>query len=525
MITFFAPIRHPSSPVTGLRLRAGRRPSGTPHAGSQDGFTLIEVVVSSLIVGIVTLGTFAGFDALGKNGADQRHHNEATVLAAQSQEALRSDPALALDELAATAGHTYTQTVQGTVYTIKQTAEFKNDAGTGGTCTTVAGQSAEASSYIRTSSSVRWSGLAKARPSVTETSLITPPVGSALEVDVLNGGKPELPVAGVTVLADGAETTTGEKGCVIYTGIPATTTEVEAYKTGYVTQGGAPQFIEKEASITPNVITHVGVILAQGSSITAKFRYNGSTTYTHENNKKESVSEPVKSDTFVAGNEGIVGSPKLMGGSTRFTFNAASEYATAPGTYEATATTPIEAVHYPTGDLFPFQSGWAVYAGDCSLNNPEKYGVKIEETPKLTAGANLSTYVPLSYVTLNLYKGTKTSEGLTATSPYPVKITNVSCTTPLALPPDDSYKATYEHTNSTTAEAHLTNPFQPFGAFKLCVYNSAASKTYTATYTNSSVAGSKVNIFLGNGAGTYSEGTEASKVEVSVATGQATNTC
>jgi prepilin-type N-terminal cleavage/methylation domain-containing protein len=520
MITFFSPIRHHSSCLTRLRVRCGR---GLGRAGgrrSQDGFTLIEVVVSSLIVGIVTLGTFAGFDALGKNGADQRHHNEATVLAAQSQEALRSDPALALDELAATTGHSYTQTVQGTVYTIKQTAEFKNDSGTGGTCTTTAGHSAEASSYIRTSSAVRWSGLSKTRPSVTETSLITPPVGSALEVDVLNGGKPELPVAGVTVLAAGSETTTGEKGCVIYTAIPATTTEVEAYKLGYVTPGGAPQFVEKETSITPNVLTHVGVTLAQGSSITAKFKYSGGTSWSHPNNKGETISEAVKGDTFVAGNEGLVGSPKLMAGSTRFTFNAASEYATAPGTYEASATTPISATHYPTGDLFPFQSGWAVYAGDCSLNNPEKYGVAIEKTPKLTAGANLATSVPMSYVTLNLYKGTKVSEGFTTTSPYPVKITNVSCTTPLALTPDDSYKATYEHSNTTTAEAHLTNPFQPFGAFKLCVYNSAASRIYTATYTNSTVAGSKVNIFLGDTAGTnYSEGAEASKVEVSVATG------
>jgi prepilin-type N-terminal cleavage/methylation domain-containing protein len=511
MLTFFAPIR--PSPRTLTRLRR------------ESGFTLIEVLISSLIVGIVTLGTFAGFDALGKSDADQRHHNEATVLAAQSQEALRSDPSLALNELVSNGGHTYTQTVQGTKYTIVQTAEFKTASGSTATCNAAAGQSAEASNFVRVSTSVRWSSLSKSRPAVTETSLITPPVGSGLEVDITNGGKPETPVPGVTVFDEGVETTTGENGCVIYNGIPATTTEVEAYKVGYVTKSGEFRFIAKEVSVAPNVITHKGVILAQGGSITAKFKYKGAESWTHENNEKKSVTEPVKSDTFVAYNNEIGVNPELMAGSTRFVYNGVSEYATSPGTYEATATTPIESVHYPTGDLFPQQGAWTVYAGDCALNNPEKYLVPIEKPgPKVTAGANVTTSVPLSYVALNVFKGTKESEGFSAFSPYPVKITNLSCTTPLAAVPNDAYQATHEHSNSTTAETHLTNPFQPFGKFKLCLYSTEKKETFTATYTNSTVEGSKVKFYLGHATGTYTEGSEPSLVEITVAAA-ASNTC
>jgi type II secretory pathway pseudopilin PulG len=536
MHTFFARHRSVRRSTIGRvsTARAGERPRpGRPWAGSEDGFTLIEVVVSTLIVGLVTIATFAGFDVLGKADADQRHHNEATVIAAQSQEALRSDPALALDELINAGGHTYTQTVQGTKYTVSQTAAFQSGSGGTATCNAAAAHASETSYYIRVSSSVRWSVLGKSRPAVTETSIITPPIGSALEVDVTNGGTPELNVAGVTVFSEGAETTTGVNGCVIYNGIPATTANVEAYKHGWVTKGGEHSYIAKEVSIAPNVITHVEVQMAQAGAITAKFLYKGLATWEREVGKPATL-ETVKGDTFVAFNNQLHPTPESEVGSTRFEFNAAGEYAPVPEKYEATATTPIEPTNYPYGTLFPFEvkQKWSVYAGDCAKNSSELYGV----TPGsvvVTAGNDVSVSVPMSYVAVNVYEKLKTTEGLTTKSPYPVKITNVSCTTPLSPLPNNAYKATYNtaykatyaHANTTTAEAHLTQPFQPFGKFSLCLYNEAAKKTYTATYTNSTVAGSKVNIFLGAGAGTTTEGAEATKVEVTVATGQLTNTC
>jgi Tfp pilus assembly protein PilV len=467
--------------------------------------TLIEVLISSVIVGIVTLGTFAGFDALGKSDADQRHHNQATVLAAQSQEALRSDPATALNELVNKGGHVYTQTVQGTKFTITQTAQFETGSGTSAACNAAAGHSSEASNYIRVSSAVKWSSLGKTRPPVTATSLITPPVGSALEVDVTNGGKPETAVSGVTVNAEGVETTTGENGCVIYNGIPSTTVALEAFKFGYVTKSGAYKYLAKEVSIAPNVITHDSIFLAQGGYITANFKYNKGAT-------------AVAGDTFVAVNNEIGVNPETMAGGTKIVFNAESAYTTVPGTYGTTAKTPIEPLHYPTGNLFPQPSAWTVYAGDCAANNPEKYGVPLEVGgSKVTGGANTITSVPMSLVTLNVYKNTKaTPEGLFTTS-YPATITNISCTTPLAATPNDAYQANYEHPNSTSTAGHLTNAYQPFGKFKLCFSN--GSKTFTSTYTNSSEAGSTINVYLKALNGTTTEGSGATLVETTVATG------
>ena len=464
--------------------------------------TLIEVLISSLIVGIVTLGTFAGFDALGKSDADQRKHNEATVLAAQSQEALRSDPATALNELISQGGHTYTQTIQGTKYTIKQAAQFETGSGATATCNAAAGHSSEASNYIRVSTAVSWSSLGKSRPPVTENSLITPPVGSALEVDVTNGAKTETAVSGVTVLAEGVETTTGENGCVIYNGIPSTTVSVEASKFGYVTKSGAYKYVAKEVSIAPNVITHSGIFLAQGGSIKANFKYNKGAT-------------PVTGDTFVAANNEIGVNPETMAGAVEVVFNSESAYATVPGKYGEKAKTPIESLHYPTGDLFPQPRAWAVYAGDCAANNPEKYkGSPEPGSATVTPGGEAVTSVPMSLVTLNVYKGTKATPESLVTTSYPITIVNLSCTTPLAATPNNAYKANYEHPNSSTTTGHLTNAYQPFGKFKLCL-TKEAGKIFASTYTNSTEAGSTVNIYL-KATSSYSEGSGETAVETTV---------
>jgi prepilin-type N-terminal cleavage/methylation domain-containing protein len=519
MITFSAPTRLPSRLLTRLRRAAGHGHGETLASRfhrAQDGMTLIEVVITSLIVGIVTLGTFAGFDALGKRDADQRQHNVASVLAAQSQEALRSDPAIALNELVSAGGHTYTQTAQGTKYTITQTAVFKQGSGETATCNAAAGHSAEASNYVRITSTVSWSSLGKARPPVTESSIITPPVGSALEVDVTNGGSPETPVSGVTVLDEGVETTTSENGCVLYNGIPSTTTEVEAFKPGYVIPNGEFTYFAKEVSIAPNVITHKPITLALGGYITAHFTYSG---------------KPALGDTFVAANNETKTPPELIAGSTEkgFSFNGAGEYATVSGKYSETATSPREPTHYPNGNLFPFKQSWTVYAGDCSVNNPAKYKAAEEGTVAgngvVPAGGSVAVTVPMSYVTLNVYKGITEAEGLALNKEYPIKITNLSCTSPLAATPLNAYKATYEHSNTTNPEAHLTNAYQPFGKFKMCLYSSGEKKTYTATYTNSTVAGSKVNLYIKHAAESYTEGSGKTQVEITVAKEQATNTC
>src|ERR1700677_3628759 len=127
--------------------------------GSERGDTLIEVVISALLTGLIV----------------------AAVLAAQSQEQLRSDPASSLDVLESTP-HSYTQTVGGTTYTITQSAKFVNGVeGTVGCSNT----KSEEGKYVAVTSSVDWHALEVAkRAPVSQSSVITPPDGSGLEVDI-----------------------------------------------------------------------------------------------------------------------------------------------------------------------------------------------------------------------------------------------------------------------------------------------------------------------------------------------------
>ncbi len=213
----------------------------------------------------------------------------------------------------------------------------------------------------------------------------------------------------MTVVAGEAEATTGEAGCAILGGIPATKITVEAFKVGDVTEAGAVRNISPELSIAPNVTTHKEVVLNTGSYITAKF--------THEGKK-------ATGDTIVAYNPKMNLAPDFEVGSTRFGAFAkeTGEYEARTGEsptaedlepYREKATTPISPEYYPTGDLFPFEKGpWEAYAGDCPANNPAEIDPsQISESSisvALEPGEDPTISVPMSEVNLTAYKGTKT---------------------------------------------------------------------------------------------------------------------
>src|ERR1700734_4137504 len=74
-----------------LHLHVAHRLLSTLAAESaaESGVTLIEVVISALLVAIIAIGTLAGFDSAGRATTDERQHNQATLLAEQDEELLR----------------------------------------------------------------------------------------------------------------------------------------------------------------------------------------------------------------------------------------------------------------------------------------------------------------------------------------------------------------------------------------------------------------------------------------------------
>jgi hypothetical protein len=497
-------------------------------------------MVSALMVGFIVIATFTGFNAANHTTADERTHDQAAQLAAQSLEEMRSDSAATLDTIEKVAGvgpeHTYTQTIGGQKYTIAQSDEWIPDNNPNANCSASSKEhSSQAGNYLRIATSVDWHQLeVEKRPPLRQYSIITPPDGSGLEVDVVNGRTPEQPVAGVTVIAGEAEATTGEAGCAILGGIPATKITVEAFKVGDVTEAGAVKNISPELSIAPNVTTHKEVVLNTGSHITAEFMHG---------------SEKAKGDTIVAYNPKINLAPDFEVGSTHYGsfISQTGEYNALPGEppttedpepYREKSTTPVSPTYYPTGDLFPFEKGpWEVYAGDCPANNPAEVDPsEISESSisvALEPGEDPTIKVPTSEVNFTAYKGTKSTIIGHETIARPVKITNTECLktkekeetkNKAAYLPNNASQYSVVHTqDTTTTTGQLEAPFQPFGkSFTLCLWDETEHKTYTTTYAEEKILGTTINFYLKEAAGKY---TESGGHSVEVKTGQFTNTC
>jgi Tfp pilus assembly protein PilV len=496
--------RRPSASGSGAPAQGRAQPDGSAaeqpsrsSAGAEDGFMLVEVIISALLVAIIVVATFNGFDAASRLSADQRRHAEAALLAAESQEKLRTDPAAALDALES-ASHTYTREVGGTKFKITQTAKPISGGGAAG-CS-VNESSRENGANIQITSSVTWFLLEERNsPPVKQSSIITPPVGSALEVDVSNGGTPKLPAAGVTASAKftpvgsgstaTAEGTTGSAGCVVLTGLATTSATVEIVeKPNFVTTGGDLKYpLQENVSIAPNLTTQLAVSYDEGGRITAEYTYKGETSW---------EGQPVTGNTFVVFNESIpAGDPKFQTGSQEFKYQGSGEenYEAVTTTSGTTASTAANPAKYAKGDLFPFSTTWGVYGGDCPKNG--NYPEAKTAGGIVTPGGNTVVKVPLSYVNLTVSQGTVFSPGAIESTPAEALFTNVECEG-YELP-NNAFAASLVHSQTTNSSGHLGHPFQPFGKEKLCVYDKAAKRTYTSTFTNSETKGTARNVYFG----------------------------
>jgi Tfp pilus assembly protein PilV len=478
------------SAACGLLAAARKR---LARSAGEDGFLLIEVMVSALLVSLIVTATLSGFDVAGKVTSDQRHRGEAELLAAESEEQLRSDPATALDELVGRP-HTYKTSINGVTYTVLQEATSIAANGSKTGCTVTETTSSTAANF-RTVSTVSWNTQEKSkRPPVKQTSIISPPTGSGIEVDIVNGANG--PVSGVTARAkfipneSGAEAwvegTTGPSGCIVLSGIQSTEAKVEILeKTGFVTPNGnlAPKPVS--LPIAPNVTVHQQFQFAEAGAIRAEFTYKGATSW---------EGKEVKSDTFVAGNALVSTKPEQEVGSTSIVTQTGGEepYEALTGTYAPSASYTAKASKYPLGDLFPFATAWSVWSGDCSANKE----AVAEPGAIVTSGNTTTAKVPVAVTKLSIYKGTGPSNPETAVEESlkptkvgapEVKITNTGCAS--AETPNNATGLEYVHTQKETLPAstkgsQLENPFQPTGTFSMCLVSSAKKQTYTVSYAN-----------------------------------------
>ncbi len=419
---------------------------------AQAGFALMEVLISAVILGLIVVATFTGFDVADHASADERARAQADVIAQQDEDRLRS---FQIDQLS-TLSETRTLEYNKTHYTVESTGEFITDSTGETSCST-----ATAASYVRTTSKVTWSG-AGTRDPVVETSLISPPAGGALIVKIINA-KGE-PVSGMPIVATGpapsagtVSATTGIKGCVIFAGLAEGEYKATASETGWINNksGGAePLPAEQAVTIAPGTTDKKEFEFDRPGELKVSFATTNSAA--------------PEGDTFVAENTGIP-TPGFR------TFGAS-------GTYATTVTSGKT--------IFPFPGNYTVYAGTCQADEPSQNGQPESSDlgVPVPPGETAAITVALPAINIQVFSGiNSTSEKMTS---FSASLKDEGCG-------GNVHK--FSTASATNGELHKG---MSYGKFKLCVTGKVGVKYKKATnivINNESSSGTTLQpIYLGS---------------------------
>lgn len=411
---------------------------------SEQGDSLIEVLIAAVLLALIVAGTLTGLDSTNRATSLQRSRSQADALAEQTEEQVRSEPIKLLAELES---HPELNTVKegGTEYTVETKATYIDDS----TGTASCSSSAAKAQYLQTTSKVTWPSQGASKP-VVESSIISPPPGAALIVQVTESGTP---VQGATVTATGPapETAThtletSENGCAILAVQPGEY-KINASKPGYVDPNGYVR-TEEDPSVTRSVYIPAettakeGYYLGRPGKVTVNFTGG-------------------EGDTFVA-------------------FNTGMTKPTSPfGTVES-YTTSIPS----TVTLYPFATKYTVYAGACEADKPSTIGPENEVL--VPPAGSATTTLTLPQLALAVYNGTSSSSQGELIAGASGSVLDEGCNTKRRFT-----------TNSSGAMPH---PSLPYGNYTLCVTAKVAGvqRRYLGTkIAIATASGAKETVYLG----------------------------
>ncbi len=455
----------------------------------ESGLTLIEVVISSLLVAVIAIATLTGFDSAGRAVADERSHNEATLLAGQDQERMRGMSVTELTQFAhetRTVTEGGTKSEGGTKFTIESSAEYVSASKETLTCKTAENATA---SYIKTSTVVTWPELNKLssagkREGVKQSSVVSVPQTTTLEVKVANQNNE--PVEGATVTVKGPATelsaTTSALGCVVFGSIADKKVEVDASKLNWVNHEAESPPPAKPVTLSTTTLTTTEFVIAEPGALNVEWESNGTSG--------------IRGDTAYASQAGIATPSGFIVGTA--------------GTF-ATSATLKGLFPFVTAGKPPTANPYTVYAGDCEKNNPEVVtanAVKdrsVQVEPGEATSKTVSVEVPP--VKFEAKSGTgigNQGSGVTSTS---AKLINKECSGTVVR---NASPVIYEHPISIVA-GKLEPASAPYAkALEVCVVFSEGGKWYknkTAAFANSAKTGVTVSTLYVKGSGV----TESSK--------------
>jgi type II secretory pathway pseudopilin PulG len=441
---------------TGMPRPAADTPS------DQEGFIIIEVLVSAIILALVAGAVLTLITATTRSAASQRDRATAYDLAQADQARLRTMQIPTLNNLdqlneQLPSLHQKGTTLGGTTYNVESKAVFVNNRAGGVSCTA----ENDSADYIQLTSTVTSPAL---NSPVTIQSVVSPETGSldpthgTLAVEAENAAGQ--PISGVAVHLAGTAygRTTETQGCANFADLPAGRYTV-VYEAG-------PSLVNPngETKETKEVVVSAGSTPERSFG---KFDLPGTI-------EPEFVYvEPVTGVLRPAPVDSMLAVPQT-GGSPRAFGKVGGE----------------RAAKLIGNTLYPFKGvNYTVYAGSCSSNNPNPTSTNpennvglwsVEVPPGTTlppAGSKVQIHVPALELTVE--NGSKPVGGAK------VVVTDENC---------KSGTGEGKRTFITNAAGHLsraesgvTEAGLPFGTYKICASKKIGSTTLKAEVTKVSV--------------------------------------
>ena len=397
---------------------------------------LVELLMASLLVALISIGLYTAAVGASRGSANDRHRSVAATLAQQDQERMRAFKATDLSNYRASRP----VTVAGTTYTVDSRGRWVSDSS--GLLSCSSGSSS--ANYLHITSSVSWPSMGSLKPIVLR-SLVAPPNGSlaankgSLAVKITDNATNPISGQSLTLGAPAnISDTTDSSGCAVFGGVTEGNYTLSFSQAGYVDVGGN-NAVSKTVSVTAGTTTTENIEYAQAGAIDVSF-------------DTKVGSFPVQA----AQAQSLTVAHSNLPAPGRRTFDPAGF---SHSTISATS-------------LFPFTSGYNVYAGSCAANDPSLYDSNYFTTNPgsvvVAPGSANAVTVRVPGIRIRTRRG-----GINTSNMYTlVKITSAGCSE--TYPPQAS-----------NGSFELPAPAFPFGTYQVCVDSRNQSSTVRrATVTN-----------------------------------------
>ena len=426
---------------------------------SEAGLTLIEVLVTAVIVVLLASATATALISTTHASGDQRYRSQADAIASQDQERLRGLSDAQLNGL----DQTRSETVGATDFSVTSTAIYLDTTGAN-SCTS------SAVAYYKTTSTVTWGENYKSQPnaSLSVESVLGRPVGGGLLVQVK--GQTGQWLSGVSVGAVGPDTqngTTDSNGCLLFAGLTP---------GGYTATLSRPGFVDQDGVGAPTATATVtGTGVQSPSSLPIYMGPAGSIV-----------------GSFTTSTAGVGGEADGISWSGSGTTPAAMS--TGFGTAPSSAPSP-SATTLTTGSLFPFYrsvgtvgytNNYVVWGGRCAGQQPPSGYTPASVNPGQT-GQAVNVREPLLDVG-------SVRPGLLGAPVRPAHVklafTSTGCT--------DTWLPAITTAATMPTTGWLTNPGQPYAAtntLSVCADYNSGGTYYMGSVTtgNTLLAPNSVN--------------------------------